>query len=138
VVLARRETLAKLGGFDPQIFLYFEDDDLSRRVLDLGQLILHVADAEAVHAGNTSSPPSVAMTEMKHWHMAWSQSYVARKHGIGQNMAWRVVESAVKLLLARLTRNESAQAKHRGSINGTWAFMRGLSAQDMRDRAGSA
>ncbi len=138
VVLARRETLHKLGGFDPAIFLYFEDDDLSRRVLDLGQLILHVTDAEAAHAGNTSSPPSLAMTQMKSWHMAWSQSYVARKHKMRTGNLWRVVESAAKLLLAKLVRHAPAQAKHLGSLNGTWAAMRGVQAQAVRERAGGS
>jgi N-acetylglucosaminyl-diphospho-decaprenol L-rhamnosyltransferase len=136
VVLARRETLVKLGGFDPEIFLYFEDDDLSRRVLDLGQTILHVVDAEASHAGNTSSPPSLAMTQMKHWHMAWSQSYVARKHRLATGDLWRIVESTVKLLWAKLTSNGPEQAKQRGRLNGTRASMRGLRAQDLREKAG--
>jgi N-acetylglucosaminyl-diphospho-decaprenol L-rhamnosyltransferase len=133
VVLARRATLTKLGGFDPAIFLYFEDDDLSRRVLDLGQIIVHVVDAEAVHAGNTSSPPSLAMTYMKSWHMAWSRSHVMRKHKMYAGNLWRAVESAVKLSLAWLSGNKSSQAKHLGSLNGTLAHMRGHQAQDVRD-----
>jgi N-acetylglucosaminyl-diphospho-decaprenol L-rhamnosyltransferase len=133
VVLARRETLAKLGGFDPQIFLYFEDDDLSRRVLDLGQLILHVVDADAVHAGNTSSPPSLSMTSMKSWHMAWSERHVKRKFGLRAPGYWRVVESLVKTRLAQMRRDLMEEAKQRGLVNGTLAHMRGHQAQDVRD-----
>lgn len=134
VILARRDILIKLGGFDPAIFLYFEDDDLSRRVLDLALRILHVPDAVAEHAGNASSPPSPQMTAMKHWHLAWSERHVRRKHGLRAWSHWRVLESSVKLYLARLRGDTNEQAKQRGLRNGTLAALRGLQAQVVRDR----
>ena len=132
VILARRAVLQKLGGFDPAIFLYFEDDDLSRRVLDAGHRILHVPEAVAEHAGNASSPPSPRMTAMKHWHLAWSERHVRLKHGLAAWSRWRVLESAIKLLLATLSSNENEKAKQLGLLHGTRAALRGVKAQDVR------
>jgi N-acetylglucosaminyl-diphospho-decaprenol L-rhamnosyltransferase len=134
VILARREALMRMGGFDPAIFLYFEDDDLSRRVLDEKGRILHVVDAVAVHIGNVSSPSSAQITEMKHWHMAWSERYVRLKHGLPVWSRWRVLESIVKLLWAQLRRDRNEQAKQLGLLNGTLAALRGINAQAVRER----
>lgn len=130
VVLARREAVRERGGFDPAIFLYFEDDDLSRRMLDRGWRILHVPAAVARHAGNASSPPSARMIEMKHWHLAWSERYVRRKHGLPTFSRWRVGECAAKLVLARVRRDQSEIAKQRGLLAGTMAALRGIAARD--------
>ncbi|WP_412928603.1 glycosyltransferase family 2 protein [Microbacterium jepli] len=43
-----RELWASVGGFDPDYFLYWEDVDLSRRVLDVGGRLLSI-DAVVVH-----------------------------------------------------------------------------------------
>jgi N-acetylglucosaminyl-diphospho-decaprenol L-rhamnosyltransferase len=134
VMLARRDALLTLGGFDSDIFLYFEDDDLSRRVLDAGHAILLVEAAEAVHVGNVSTPPTAELAYMKHWHMAWSERHVRRKFGLSAPGYWRVAESSVKLLWAQLRRDRVEQAKQMGLINGTLGHMRGLKAQDVRER----
>ncbi|MGL4636929.1 MAG: glycosyltransferase family 2 protein [Beijerinckiaceae bacterium] len=131
-ILLRREEITKLGGFDPAIFLFFEDDDLSRRVNEAGSRIVHVAAAEADHAGGTSSPPSLQMTEMKHWHMAWSESYVRRKHGMLVWGGWKAMEGMVKMLWAQLRGKAPERAKQLGSINGTLAAIRGIKAQKVR------
>ncbi len=136
VVLARREAVAAIGGFDPAIFLYFEDDDLSRRVLDRGWRILHVPAATARHVGNVSSPATERMTEVKHWHLAWSERHVRKKHGLPVFSRWRIGESLVKLGWARLTGNGPEAAKQRGLLRGTRAALRGVQAQDVRDRIG--
>jgi N-acetylglucosaminyl-diphospho-decaprenol L-rhamnosyltransferase len=133
VILLRRDRILGLSGFDPELFLYFEDDDLSRRVLDQKGLILHVPDAAADHAGNSSSPPSLQMIEMKHWHLAWSERYVRRKHRVAVWSRWRLVESAVKLLWAQLRRDKAEQAKQLGLLNGTFAGLRGVRAQQVRE-----
>ena len=136
VVLARREAMEAVGGFDPAIFLYFEDDDLSRRVLDRGWRILHVPAATARHVGNVSSPATERMTEVKHWHLAWSERHVRKKHGLPVFSRWRIGETLVKLAWARLTGDRQGAAKQRGLLRGTRAALGGVAAQDVRDRIG--
>jgi N-acetylglucosaminyl-diphospho-decaprenol L-rhamnosyltransferase len=133
VFVARRNVMDDLGGFDDAIFLYFEDDDLSRRVIDAGHAILLVDAAEAGHIGNVSSPPSPALTYMKHWHLAWSERYVCRKFGLAAPGYWRIAESLVKLLWSQVSRNRMEEAKQLGLINGTFGHMRGLKASEVRD-----
>jgi GT2 family glycosyltransferase len=40
-LLIRTEIFVRLGGFDPRFFLYQEDSDLSRRMLEWGPIIYH-------------------------------------------------------------------------------------------------
>jgi N-acetylglucosaminyl-diphospho-decaprenol L-rhamnosyltransferase len=133
VMLARRDVLLQLGGFDEAIFLYFEDDDLSRRVLDASHAILLVEAAEANHAGNVSTAPTPDISYMKHWHLAWSERHVRRKYGLAAPGYWRVAESFVKMLWAQVRRDRMEEAKQLGLLNGTLGHMRGIRAGDARD-----
>jgi GT2 family glycosyltransferase len=135
ILLARRSAMQELKGFDEDIFLYFEDDDLSRRALDAGHEILLVETAKATHIGNVSTPPSPELTLMKQWHLAWSERHVRKKFRMMAPGYWRVAESVVKMLWAQVTRNPMESAKQQGLINGTLGHMRGLKAQDVRDFA---
>lgn len=66
-------------GFDPDIFLYHEDDDLSLRLAKLGQLIF-VRDALVSHAAGHSSGRSPEVARLKAFHMAQSRIYTGIKH----------------------------------------------------------
>ncbi|BAI72856.1 glycosyl transferase [Azospirillum sp. B510] len=50
----RRDALRRLGGFDDGYFLYFEDFDLSRRAMALGE-IAYVPDVRLVHFGGKAA-----------------------------------------------------------------------------------
>ena len=55
-MLARREALAKVGGFDERYFLYWEDADLCRRLRHAGYHTRYLPTATAVHrVGHSSS-----------------------------------------------------------------------------------
>ena len=54
-MLARRDALAAVGGFDERYFLYWEDADLCRRLRARGYHIRYVPHATAIHRVGQSS-----------------------------------------------------------------------------------
>ena len=62
-MLARTTLLARLGGFDPRFFMYFEDYDLSLRLGRESQ-VAYVPRARIVHHGGKASRKGVS-------HVAW-------------------------------------------------------------------
>ncbi|MFV2018055.1 glycosyltransferase family 2 protein [Micromonospora sp. LOL_023] len=55
ILLIERELFGRLGGFDPQYFLYSEDIDLSARARELGARPLLTPTAQVVHLVGASS-----------------------------------------------------------------------------------
>lgn len=54
-MLARRDALVRVGGFDEQYFLYWEDADLCRRLRAAGMHVRYVPGAVAMHRVGHSS-----------------------------------------------------------------------------------
>ena len=54
-MLARREALDAVGGFDERFFLYWEDADLCRRLRARGYHVRYVPGATAIHRVGQSS-----------------------------------------------------------------------------------
>jgi GT2 family glycosyltransferase len=54
-LLARREALNAVRGFDERFFLYWEDADLCRRLRDIGYSVRYVPGAAAIHRVGQSS-----------------------------------------------------------------------------------
>lgn len=80
VWLARMDALKTVGGFDEAIFLYYEDDDLCRRLRNAGYSLILEPAAVAAHIGGGSVPLTTAYSRLKYWHMGWSRLYFAKKH----------------------------------------------------------
>ncbi len=53
-LLLRGEALAQVGGLDEQIFMYFEDADLCRRIRQAGWRICYVPEIQITHLGGQS------------------------------------------------------------------------------------
>jgi len=71
-----------IGFFDEKIFLYFEEDDLCRRVRNLNQKIYVIFSSKITHAGGQSHNKEFneEMDLSRHWHHMWSYYYYNKKH----------------------------------------------------------
>lgn len=124
----RRSVFDELGGFDPNIFLFYEDDDLCFRTRQHGWKLRTVDGAVARHKRGNSTAPSPANTYRIRFHQAWSRQYVLHKHGRRRDAITVLLRSALKYAAAVLTGNTMRKARHSGSLVGTWAAMTGKSA----------
>jgi GT2 family glycosyltransferase len=53
-LMIKRSVVHKVGLFDIDFFMYFEDNELSRRVLKAGYKIINVPDSKIIHLGGKS------------------------------------------------------------------------------------
>jgi N-acetylglucosaminyl-diphospho-decaprenol L-rhamnosyltransferase len=117
-LFCRRAIFNDLGGFDEHIFLYFEDDDLSLRLLSRGHRLMHIHDAAVHHAQGRSSPPSPALTYFKNYHWMKSYRWVAEKHGHRFPAYKTWVRHALRYGLNFMTGNKDARMMHAGRLAG--------------------
>jgi N-acetylglucosaminyl-diphospho-decaprenol L-rhamnosyltransferase len=122
--LIRRELFLRLGGFDENIFLFYEDDDLCRRVADSGSALVYVPQAVVRHGRGRSSTPQRGRVFRTRWHQAWSRAYVSRKYGLPNPAPGMFAVNALKALGASLTFRRSLVERYGGSAAGAWAFLR--------------
>lgn len=127
-LLIRRELFIELGGFDPRIFLFYEDDDLCRRVTDAGYGLHYVEEATVRHLRGGSSAKGKSLNYTVRWHQAWSRFYVARKYGIDKPVLPWLLRFALKYLTALMTGNGARKQRYGGSFAGALAFARGRTA----------
>jgi len=75
-LVARRETVAQVGGLDERIFMYFEDNDWCRRMRAAGWEVWYNPGAEVKHIGGAS------LGQNPHARAAYYESlvYFYRKH----------------------------------------------------------
>lgn len=121
----RMSVLRALGGFDPEIFLYFEDDDLCLRVRAAGHALVHVAGVRVRHAGGASTAPSQGLSHWKAFHQGWSRLHLEAKHR-GRAAAWRLALKEWPGLVAKtaLRRGDARRVKWQGRAAGMLAWMR--------------
>ena len=78
VWLLNMENMKKVGFFDPEIFLFYEDDDLCLRAREAGYSCVVVPAAKAVHKQGASSGGKGE--GIKQQHMIKSRLYMERKY----------------------------------------------------------
>ncbi len=82
-MLIRVAPFLAFGGFDPAIFLYFEDDDLALRYRAARRPIIFVPEARVLHLGDRSSGGDPRASRIKDVSFGWSRAYLMQKHGRG-------------------------------------------------------
>ncbi|MGU3327211.1 glycosyltransferase family 2 protein [Methylobacterium mesophilicum] len=127
-LMIARALFLDLGGFDPNIFLFYEDDDLCRRVADAGRALVHVHGAVALHGRGRSSAPEPGRVFRSRWHQAWSRAYVSRKYGLPDPSVSHLMTNLPKAGLSALVLRRSGLERYGGSASGALAFLRGRDA----------
>ena len=128
--------MQKIGFFDKEIFLYYEDDELCGRVRANGFYNFVIPSATAFHigGGGKSSGSSLKVTYKKSWHLTWSKLHWKdlRK---GKMRAKRsalkfVLVYLVKSLVFALRFDLEKLVKNFGACVGAATFFAGLGAFD--------
>jgi len=82
--MIRRELFEALGGFDENLFLYFEDKDLCKRAADRGFKVMYVPEAEVLHRlGGSSWQPSAPLQKI---YRDSQRTYYRKHHGFLSNL----------------------------------------------------
>jgi GT2 family glycosyltransferase len=141
LLLVRMSALRRVGGFDTNIFLYYEDDDLCIRMRRAGYALILVPDACATHIGGGASRPGLGIQWRKFWHMAWSRLYIEAKYH-GRPAAIRVAVRHAPKFLAKalgyaLILNGRKGLRDAARFVGTMAWVLGVKAMpDMPSTSG--
>lgn len=127
-MLVRREEFARVGGFDERFFMYYEDIDLCRRIVEAGGEV-HVDESFVVrHIGGhsaSSDPSGAAMRSYRsarEYHRKWSGT--AARFDIVV-----VADSAVRVGLARLGLGVPGAVGARATLRAAWANLRGAESE---------
>lgn len=123
-LLVRRVDFAAVGGFDPAIFLYHEDDDLSLRLATARGALMFVRDALVRHQGGRSTARSPEVAALKAWHMGRSRVYAARKHGLPLAMPRAIASALLQVISPLAWFSQRKRAKQAAFLKGVLSELR--------------
>lgn len=101
-LLCRACAFNSIGGFDENIFLYHDDDDLSLRLTRAGWSLIYEPEAEVFHVSGGSSPQSLRLLRFKARERLVSRKYVLKKYGLGFDPDREFRKAVKRLLIAIL------------------------------------
>ena len=120
-----------VGGFDPNCFLYLEEDDLCFRMKKKNFLNIIFPSIQAVHLGSKSSKiPN--LTWWKNWHWAWSELYFKKKYNfknIKVLSMFRLIKFLFKTIIYYSNKNNKYYL-YSGRLHGTISFLLGKKAME--------
>ena len=123
-LFCRRACFEAVGGFDPAIFLYHEDDDLAVRMRRSCGPLWFVAGARVVHRSGHGSGRSPAVARFKGYHMARSKVHVLAKHGFAAPWLRTFGAALGEAVLPHNLLSARRRAKHLGLLAGAWSARR--------------
>ncbi len=127
-LLFRMDAFLGSDFFDPNIFLFFEETDLCRRLCVANQGLLLNTDIYLHHQLGQSVAPNPRINSLKDWHFGWSRLYFLYKHNLlrGRLAGWRL--SVQILLKAAIAMRSVKRSMYLNRAKGMIAYMRGEAA----------
>lgn len=113
-LMLSREAIETVGMFDEGFFLYFEETDLCRRVLDAGLEVWSVPASRVMHLGGASTGSSIHARPSIHWFNS-RRRYLSKHHGAAYAAgadAARVAGHFAHLVYRRITGRKPASPQY--------------------------
>lgn len=123
-LLVRRADFEAIGGFDPQIFLFYEDDDLSLRLARQRGPLRLVPGAVVTHVSGTGSGAASATDVFKGYHWGRSRVYTARKYGLPAPWLGALRNALWQMIGPKSWRAPRRRREGRGRLAGVWSLRR--------------
>ncbi|MEM7241360.1 MAG: glycosyltransferase family 2 protein [Pseudomonadota bacterium] len=120
-LFVRRKAFEDVGGFDPNIFLYHEDHELTYRLRQAGWDLYHVANAQARHIAGTGSARTNDTAWWKGYHMSRAGIYAFRKTFHRSRLLQTLAFSIMGVIMPHNLFSGRHRAKYLGQIVGAWS-----------------
>ena len=131
-------TFDDIGGFDENIFLYFEETDFAKRAKKKGYKIFQINEAKVKHKRgadsgvvNVNNKEEINRLESLYsWHFIWSKFYIYNKH-YGKIIAIIlfvpiVIRICFRIILYYLKKDHNKKEKYRNRLDGFIHSLKGL------------
>ena len=104
IIMFKREDMIEIGLYDENLFLYFLDDELCKRIRDKKKAVIQVLNARAIHEhGQIKVRNPVKRTFLRHFNLTFDELYYfykIKKHGrLLDELSNKVPKYFLKLLL---------------------------------------
>lgn len=123
----------QIGGFDENIFMFYEDEDICLRMSQAGFSLIHVDSAHADHECEESTQKSVELDWCRNWHTGWSRAYMAKKYK-GTDLSFVLSKAPLygfKSLGYKCLKNSKKFNRYCGELSGMFAFLCGVKAREI-------
>ena len=122
--LKRLKQIEDFNFFDENFFLFLENDDLCKRIKNLGENIFIIPKAKINHLGGEAVDPRY-QTEIelsRNWHWMWSKFYFNKKH-YGYPIAFvkilnNLISAKIKFFYYLITFNKFKRKKYKMRLSG--------------------
>ena len=136
-MLINKKSFNLLNGFDENIFLFFEENDLCKRGLKKGLNVYQINEISVVHASGTSvevnsEKEKKQLISLRNWHYVWSKFYFYRKHyGFFLTLIYFIptlIRMLFRIFIYSLTKNEEKKNKFAVRLNALLNAIKGLNS----------
>ena len=114
----RTKFFKEIGGWDSNIFMYHEEDDLCLRFQEIGGDLMFVPSSIIRHTRGASSPPSKEIAYLKGFHMGQSRIYSTKKYKISWARSKALFDSILQILSPINIISGRKRSKNWGYLNG--------------------
>ncbi len=137
VLFLKMAVFREINFFDDNIFLYYEDDEISWRTVKSGYKAVIIPSAQGFHIGQGSSGGKLRNIYKRFWHRALSKLYWKKK----QKGELAAIKSAIRLVIVFLVKSlfyavtfdPKKAVENFASCSGSFSFLIGLKAFDKND-----